>query len=152
MEVIQELVTSIRAMRSRVNIPPSKNVKLVIKCNGHKRSLISQNDELLISLAKLDSYEYSDSKNKISESATSVVRGVELYIPLKGLVDLEKEKMQLMKRKIKIEDLLKGIDRKLSNENFINNAPEKIIKGEKEKELSLKDELTKINSNISMLS
>ena len=103
-------------------------------------------------MAKLDSYEYSDYKNKISESATSVVRGVELYIPLKGLVDLEKEKMQLMKRKIKIEDLLKGIDRKLSNENFINNAPEKIIKGEKEKELSLKDELTKINSNISMLS
>ena len=152
MEVIQELVTSIRAMRSRVNIPPSKNVKLIIKCNGHKRSLISQNDELLISLAKLDSYEYSDSKNKISESATSVVRGMALYIPLKGLVDLEKEKMQLLKRKIKIEDLLKGIDRKLSNENFINNAPEKIIKGEKEKELSLKDELTKINSNISMLS
>ena len=139
-------------MRSRVNIPPSKNVKLIIKCNRHKRSLISQNDELLISLAKLDSYEYSDSKNKISESATSVVRGMELYIPLKGLVDLEKEKMQLMKRKIKIEDLLKGIDRKLSNENFINNAPEKIIKGEREKELSLKDELTKINSNISMLS
>ena len=152
MEVIQELVTSIRAMRNRVNIPPSKNVKLIIKCNEHKRSLISQNDELLISLAKLDSYEYSDSKDKISESATSVVRGVELYIPLKGLVDLEKEKMQLMKRKIKIEDLLKGIDRKLSNQNFINNAPEKIIKGEKEKELSLKDELTKINSNISMLS
>ena len=152
MEVIQELVTSVRAMRSRVNIPPSKNVKLIIKCNEHKRSLISQNDELLKSLAKLDSYEYSDSKNKISESATSVVRGMELYIPLKGLVDLEKEKMQLMKRKIKIEELLKGIDRKLSNENFINNAPEKIIKGEKEKELSLKDELTKINSNISMLS
>ena len=151
MEVIQELVTSIRAMRSRVNIPPSKNVKLIIKCNEHKRSLISQNDELLISLAKLDSYDYSDSKNKISESATSVVRGVELYIPLKGLVDLEKEKIQLMKRKIKIEDLLKGIDRKLSNVNFMNNAPEKIIKGEKEKELSLKDELTKINSNISML-
>ena len=95
MEVIQELVTSIRAMRSRVNIPHLKNVKLIIKCNEHKRSLISQNDELLISLAKLDSYEYSDSKNKISESATSVVRGVELYIPLKGLVDLEKEKMQL---------------------------------------------------------
>ena len=39
-----------------------------------------------------------------------------------------------------------------NNENFINNAPEKIIKGEKEKELSLNDELTKINSNISMLS
>ena len=152
MEVIQELVTSIRAMRNRVNIPPSKNVKLIIKCNEHKRSLISQNDELLISLAKLDSYEYDDSKNKISESATSVVGGMELYIPLKGLVDLEKEKMQLMKRKIKIEDLLEGINSKLSNENFINNAPEKIIKGEKEKELSLKDELTKINSNISMLS
>ena len=130
MEVIQELVTSIRAMRSRVNIPPSKSVKLIIKCNEHKRSLISQNDELLISLAKLDLYEYSDSKDKISESATSVVRGMQLYIPLKGLVDLEKEKIQLMKRKIKIEDLLKGIDRKLSNENFINNAPEKIIKGE----------------------
>ena len=67
MEVIQELVTSIRAMRSRVNIPPSKSVKLIIKCNEHKRSLISQNDELLISLAKLDSYEYNDSKDTESK-------------------------------------------------------------------------------------
>ena len=77
---------------------------------------------------------------------------MELYIPLDGLVDLDKEKMQLEKRKIKIEGLLIGIDKKLSNKQFINNAPENVADGERKKGVNLRDELTKINSNLEILS
>ena len=77
---------------------------------------------------------------------------MELYILLDGLVDLDKEKMQLEKRKIKIEGLLIGIDKKLSNKQFINNAPENVVDGERKKGVNLRDELTKINSNLEILS
>ena len=152
MTVLQELITSIRAIRSRMNIAPSKNVDLKIKCNKEQSDLISQNKKLFMALAKIDSYDYGSSMERPPQSATAVVHGMELYIPLDGLVDLDKEKMQLEKRKIKIEGLLIGIDKKLSNKQFINNAPENVVDGERKKGVNLRDELTKINSNLEILS
>ena len=152
MTVLQELITSIRAIRSRMNIAPSKNVDLKIKCSKDQSDLISQNKKLFMALAKIDSYDYGSSMERPPQSATAVVHGMELYIPLDGLVDLDKEKMQLEKRKIKIEGLLIGIDKKLSNKQFINNAPENVVDGERKKGVNLRDELTKINSNLEILS
>ena len=152
MTVLQELITSIRAIRSRMNIAPSKNVDLKIKCSKDQSYLISQNKKLFMALAKIDSYDYGSSMERPPQSATAVVHGMELYIPLDGLVDLDKEKMQLEKRKIKIEGLLIGIDKKLSNKQFINNAPENVVDGERKKGVNLRDELTKINSNLKILS
>jgi len=152
MTVLQELITSIRAIRSRMNIAPSKNVDLKIKCSKGQSDLISQNKKLFMALAKIDSYDYGSSMERPPQSATAVVHGMELYIPLDGLVDLDKEKMQLEKRKIKIEGLLVGIDKKLSNKQFINNAPENVVDGERKKGVNLRDELTKINSNLEILS
>ena len=152
MTVLQELITSIRAIRSRMNIAPSKNVDLKIKCSKGQSDLISQNKKLFMALAKIDSYDYGSSMERPPQSATAVVHGMELYIPLDGLVDLDKEKMQLEKRKIKIEGLLVGIDKKLSNKQFLNNAPENVVDGERKKGVNLRDELTKINSNLEILS
>ena len=152
MTVLQDLITSIRAIRSRMNIAPSKNVELKIKCSKDQSDLISQNKKLFMALAKIDSYDYGSSMERPPQSATAVVHGMELYIPLDGLVDLDKEKMQLEKRKIKIEGLLIGIDKKLSNKQFINNAPENVVDGERKKGVNLRDELTKINSNLEILS
>ena len=76
---------------------------------------------------------------------------MELYIPLEGLVDLDKERLQLNKRKIKIESLLNDIDKKLSNQNFVTRAPKDIVENEKSKLTDLKDELEKIESNLTML-
>jgi valyl-tRNA synthetase len=76
---------------------------------------------------------------------------MELYIPLGGLVDLDKERLQLNKRKTKIELLLSDIKKKLSNENFVSRAPENIVKREQDKMIDLKDELEKIDSNLNML-
>ena len=76
---------------------------------------------------------------------------MELYIPLEGLVDLDKERLQLNKRKIKIEALLNDIDKKLSNQNFVTRAPKHIVENEKSKLTDLKDELEKIESNLTML-
>ena len=152
MNILQDLISSVRAIRSRMNIPPSKKIELKIKSNEEQKRFIDQNNELIISLAKLNSYSVGKSMQKPSQSVASVIHGMELYIPLEGLVDLEKERAQLNKRRSKIEQLLIGIDNKLSNENFMANAPEGIVNRENDKKIDLKDELEKIISNIKMLS
>ena len=152
MDILQDLISSVRATRSRMNIPPSKKIELKIKGNEEQKHFIDQNRELMISLAKLNSYDVGISMQKPPQSVASIVHGMELYIPLEGLVDLGKEREQLNKRRIRIEELLVGINNKLSNENFIANAPKEIIKKENDKKIDLEDELEKINFNIKMLS
>ena len=151
MMMLQDIISAVRAIRSRMNIPPSKKIELNIKSNENQTKFIDQNNELIIALARLDSYSAGSSVQKPSKSAAAVIHGMELYIPLGGLVDLDKERAQLNKRKTKIELLLSDIKNKLSNENFVSRAPEDIVKREQDKMIDLKDELEKIDSNLNML-
>ena len=152
MEILQGIISSVRAIRSRMNIPPSKKIDLKVKCSDSQSEFIANNSQFIITLAKLESYESSESMQKPSQSAAGVIHGMEIYVPLGGLVDLDKERSLLLKRKTKIKELLIVIEKKLSNDKFIDNAPLKVVEGEKEKEITLKDELEKINSNLGMLS
>ena len=151
MGVLKDIISSVRAIRSRMNIPPSKKIDLYIKGKEAQVDFIDQNSNLIMSLAKLESYSAGSSIQKPSQSAAAVLHGMELYIPLEGLVDLGKERLQLNKRKIKIEALLNDIDKKLSNQNFVTRAPKHIVENEKSKLTDLKDELEKIESNLTML-
>ena len=151
MMMLQDIISAVRAIRSRMNIPPSKKIELNIKSDESQTEFIDQNNELIIALARLDSYSAGSSVQKPSKSAVAVIHGMELYIPLGGLVDLDKERLQLNKRKTKIELLLSDIKKKLSNENFVSRAPENIVKREQDKMIDLKDELEKIDSNLNML-
>ena len=151
MMMLQDIISSVRAIRSRMNIPPSKKIELNIKSDEEQTEFIDKNSELIIALARLDSYSAGSSVQKPSKSAAAVIHGMELYIPLEGLVDLDKERLQLNKRKTKIELLLSDIKKKLSNENFVSRAPEDIVKREQDKMIELKDELEKIDSNLNML-
>ena len=151
MMILQDIISSVRAIRSRMNIPPSKKIELNIKSDEEQTEFINKNSELIIALARLDSYSAGSSVQKPSKSAAAVIHGMELYIPLGGLVDLDKESLQLNKRKTKIELLLSDIKKKLSNENFVSRAPEDIVKREQDKMIELKDELEKIDSNLNML-
>ena len=88
---------------------------------------------------------------KPMQSATSVCVGMEVYIPLQGVVDLDEEKGRMKKRISEIERLLNGINSKLSNENFLERAPDTVINKERSNLNKLNEELEKITSNLDML-
>ena len=88
---------------------------------------------------------------KPEQSATAVSAGMELYIPLQGLVDLEEEKNRMEKRISEIERLLKAIEGKLSNENFLERAPESVVEKERSNLKKLNEELEKITVNLEVL-
>ena len=74
-----------------------------------------------------------------------------MYIPLGGLVDLDQEKARMEKRISEINRLVTGINGKLSNENFINRAPENVIEKEKSNLEKLTNEFEKVTANLEML-
>ena len=112
---------------------------------------LNLHEDLVKSLAKVENISSGTDIVKPKQSATSVVTGMEIYIPLQGLVDLEEEKRRMTKRISEIDQLLGAINSKLSNENFLNRAPENVIDKEKSNLEKLNEELEKITSNLDML-
>ena len=78
--------------------------------------------------------ENTKNKSNIDENAVNAVtEGAEVFIPLDELVDKEKELERLTKEKQKLEDEIKRVTTKLSNEGFVAKAPQKIVDEEKAK-------------------
>ena len=89
-------------------------------------------------------------KSGIAENAVSIVTdGIELYMPLEGLVDLEEETKRKEEERKKIEFEIARAEKMLSNPGFINKAPEKKINEEKEKLLKYKELLKNVEERIS---
>ena len=134
-----------------MNVPPSKFSNIYIRCSNKQESFLSNNQILLRALARLDQISIGESIEKPGQSATMVVDGMELYIPLGGLVDLGQEKHRMEKRISEINRLIIGINSKLSNEKFITRAPEHIVEKERLNLSKLSEELDKVTANMEML-
>ena len=151
MTVLKDLVTAIRSVRSRMNVSPSKYSDLLIRCNDNNEMFVRNHIDLLKSLARLEKVSMGADIKKPPQSATIISGGMELYIPLGGLVDLVEEKTRMEKRTKDINRLLSGINAKLSNENFLKKAPEKVISRERPNLEKLNEELEKITTNLEMI-
>jgi valyl-tRNA synthetase len=88
---------------------------------------------------------------KPASSAAAVAGGVEIYVPLVGLIDIEKEKERLTRRLDKTTAELDRTDKKLANESFLTKAPEEIVAKEKDKKADLDAVKSKLERNLAML-
>ena len=147
--LIIDIVTSIRNQRSDMNLPNKKKSNLIV---------YSENEEILKSikdlsyniksLAYTDDISYINKDEDIDDSVTLVLNNLKLYIPLKGLIDYEKELLRLEEDKKQIESELKRAKSKLANKGFVEKAPEKLVEEEKEKEIKYTKMLEEINKSI----
>jgi len=150
MKILKEVIISIRSIRSRMNVKPSKLSDLVIRSDD-KKILFNDYDYLIKSLARVKNIKIGKEFKKPKHSATAIIGGVELYVPLQGLVDLVEEKNRMDKRIRDIERLLKGINSKLSNQAFLERAPKSVVAKEKKNLHKLNEELDKITTNLEIL-
>jgi len=151
MALLQEVVTAIRSIRSRMNVPPSKFSDLVVRCDDIQATFLESHGDLLKSLARIGEMTLGASIEKPSQSATAVVVGMEIYILLGGLVDLDQEKERMEKRINEINRLITGINGKLSNDNFVKRAPEQVVAKERSNLKKLTEEFEKMTANLEML-
>tara|TARA_B100000886_G_scaffold215864_1_gene149721 strand:+ start:22 stop:609 length:588 start_codon:yes stop_codon:yes gene_type:complete len=151
MNVLKNIVTDIRSVRSRMNVAPSKYSDITIQCKEKDQIFIKEHYSLLKSLARISNITVGGDVVKPPNSATVISSGMELYIPLGGLVNLKEEKDRMEKRILDINRLLSNIDIKLSNENFLKRAPESVIDKEQYNQKKLNQELEKITKNLEMI-
>ena len=132
-ERLKEIIVGIRNIRAELNVPNSKKADLIFVTTQHS-DLIENSSEFLKKLGYSEKIVIQENKNGISENAVSViVDGVELYMPLENLVDMEKEKQRKQEEKKKIEAEIERATKMLSNPGFVNKAPAHKIQEEKDK-------------------
>ena len=135
LKFIMEAVRSIRNIRAEMNVLPSRKARAIfIPSNEEAKQFIASGAKYFSTLANITEIKLVNNKKDIGEdTASSVIDGTEIYLPLADLIDYEKEIERLEKEKARLEDELKRVKGKLNNEKFISKAPESVVNEEKEK-------------------
>ncbi len=148
-ELIQDIVRSIRNLRSEKNVAPSKKIAAIISA-GDKLDLLANQSVVIASLAGLDQSQISilqSLKDKPKDSAALIVGSIEIYLPLAGMVDLANEKARLEKELKEAESHIQRLETLLGSD-FANKAPAVLIAKEREKLAAYKDTAEKIKSQL----
>jgi valyl-tRNA synthetase len=145
MELIMDIVRGVRNIRSEMNVPPSLSIPLICKVDDDRlQQLIKSGKGYLAPLARLSSLDVSADATTPPDAASAVVGPVELYIPLKGLVDVAGEEKRLLREIEKIEKERSALDKRLSNRGFVDNAPEEVVTRSRERLKDMTDQRGKL--------
>ena len=151
--LVQTMISAIRTIRSEMDVPPGKKADVLIKTSDEKATtILNELEAQLITLGRIDKLTIGDSIRKPPLSASAVVPCGEIYIPLEGLIDLEREKSRLEKELGKQKQFLEKIKKKLANRDFLDRAPTEVIEGEKVKQKQAEDSIGRLNKNLESLS
>ncbi len=148
----KEIVYKIRNIRGEMNIPPDKRAEVIFKTgNSFLQNIIERESVDIQALAKVNDITVDATYEPDSTDASAVLPDMEIYIPLKGLIDFEKEKARLEKEISRIEKELQKVEGKLSNKKFLGKAPEDIINKEKKKREEFTEVLEKLRESHSKI-
>ncbi len=152
MSFIQSLISSVRNIRAEMNVPPANRADLLIKTeSAEKKQVIENYAEYIRRLARVNKIEAIGLQQSVKNAAVAVVDNVELFIPLEGLIDFKKERQRLIKEIQRLEGQITGLNKKLSNPNFLQKAPAHVVNQEKEKLVKFGEKLKKLKNNLSHL-
>jgi len=150
-QILMDVITAVRNIRASLNVSPGKEASLTIRGDEKKCSMLCANENYLQRLAKLGDIKSGKKAEKPAQSATAVVEGLELFVPLAGLIDLSKEIDRLEKQILDMEGRLSAVSRKLGNKNFVERAPEDVIMHERDKMQKYASNLSKLQQNLEAL-
>ena len=152
-DMIKNIIIGIRNVRANMNIPHSTRLKVFIAPLKKKEEVrLKPGVDYIKNLSKLDELIIDMGAKKTDVSATVVLEGFNIFIPLKGVIDIEKETARLTKKTEEIKIKLGFIKKRLKDKNFTKKAPEKIVKQEKEKGEKLQEQLDRIKETLKSLS
>lgn len=152
MEVLKELIRSVRNIRSEVNTPLSKPITLMIKINDPKiGQFLTENTSYIERFCNPEELTISSEIVAPDLAMSAVLTGAEIFLPLAGLINIEEEIKRLEKELAKWTDEVKRVQGKLGNERFVANAPAEVVAAERAKEKDYLDKQAAVTERIRSL-
>jgi valyl-tRNA synthetase len=147
MAIVIEIIRTIRNIRSEYNVEPAKRITAHIAA-GANYNLLTKQKEIIVALARLDKDELRIAKSlsrKPDQAIAQVISGgIEIYLPLAGMIDLDAERERWHKEVGQLEKRIAAGKVKLNNPSFIQKAPAAIVEKEREQLADLELQATKI--------
>ncbi len=146
-QILIDVITAIRKLRSDQNVEQGKEVDVTIVTKEFGDLLASQQAHIK-RLARAATLEITDRAGKVENAASAFLTGLEIHMSLEGLVDFEKERASLMKEKLQLQQFVASSKAKLANEEFIARAPANVVGLEREKVKEIEEKLSKIETRL----
>ena len=152
MQRVQDVVSAIRNIRSEINIPPAKKAQVLLKIDKkHLIETVEDNKHYILNLGRVDKLKIGQRIKRPPKVASAVIKDMEVFVILEGLIDPEVERKRLEKEIQRITLLLDKTNKKLSNDYFLKKAPKNIIEKEKTKKEDYQKMLDKLDKNLEMV-
>ena len=150
---IMEAVRSIRNIRAEMKVPAARKIKVLFIIEDEELGTIFNKEaSTFMRLSGVSGFTVSKNKSDIPDGAvSSVISGVEIFIPLEDLIDFDKELKRLYKEKENLEDELKRVNGKLGNESFVSKAPVQVVEAEREKQKKYSELYEKVIERINFI-
>ncbi|SDP47373.1 valine--tRNA ligase [Desulforhopalus singaporensis] len=145
MEMLMGIITGIRNIRSEADVHPSARISAMVLCGDQQTvEFISGFEAAISDMTRLERFTVSHEAEKPADAATYIFKDIEIFVPLKGLVDVEAELGKLEREKKKVEAKMKQVDGKLGNDKFLANAPGPVVDKVRQEKADLETKLAKI--------
>lgn len=154
MSILIELIRAIRNIRSEYNVEPGRSIPAFIAA-GEYFELLQKQAEIVISLARLDEASLklvASLPDKPDKSVGQVISGgIEVYLPLAGMIDLEAERARAQKELADLEKRIAASKGKLGNTGFTQKAPPEVVERERERLADLELQAAKVQERLTEL-
>lgn len=152
MDRLVSIIKSVRNIRAEVNTPMSREVQLFIQAESEEIVQELESERHYLERFCNPSELVIANKIDVPEKAmAAVVTGAEIFLPLEGLIDFDKEIERLEKELDKWTKEVERVQKKLANEGFVNKAPEAIVEEERNKEKDYLDKQAKVRERLAEL-
>jgi valyl-tRNA synthetase len=141
---LQEVVVAVRNLRSDYGIDPSRRIGVIVaRAPAEVAAVVADELDGLLRLGGMSSLEMVDSIPTGEPGAHAVLRsGAEVFLPLSGIVDIDKERDRIQLEIERLEGLLAGSRRRLEDSRFVDQAPPEVVEREQEKKRSFEERLS----------
>ncbi|MCI0488263.1 MAG: valine--tRNA ligase [Blastocatellia bacterium] len=152
MQTLIALITKLRNIRSEMNIPPQSKLNLDLATTDEAaRRLIMENSDHIKRLVRVEEITINEKLPVTDKAARDVISGIEISVPLEGLIDTDKERERITKEIERKDKEARALASRLDNDSFMERAPEEVVEQTRSRHEELIADIEKLNATLSLL-
>jgi valyl-tRNA synthetase len=152
MKLLMEMIRSVRNIRAEVNTPMSKKIKMLVKAKDESiLKVIEKNRGIIERFCNPEELQMGVAIESPEKAMTAVITGLEIILPLQGLINIEEEIARLEKEYERLTKEVDRVQKKLGNQGFMKKAPESVVAEERAKENDYREKRSIVEARINEL-
>jgi len=150
MEFLQQAIVAVRTIRAEMNVPPGREAEVIAHASGRSAALLAAAGPKFAALARAR-LAVDPAAARPAFAAAAIVGDAELFVPLKGLIDLDVERRRLEKERARVEKEWTTAVERLESKEFLDRAPAAVVARERERLVELRQTRDKLERNLAAL-